>query len=100
MVKLPLETIEHLKPASIVGFFMQTIVTNPIAKFADLLASGTKIGQAQIDKVMNAAYGSSANGNWNWAQAFDSIEAAMSSYLLARPLLSLGEPQNSDKIVS
>jgi hypothetical protein len=71
---------------------MQTITRiSPVREFTERLKAGERLGQTQIAEVMNHLYGSSANGAWNWKSATDAIEAAMVSYLLQQPKLSLFE---------
>jgi hypothetical protein len=74
--------------------------TSALDEFKLLLQGGTKIGQSQILQVMDECYGSSSNGNWLWKQAYDTIEAAVSAYLLEHPKLSLPELCNlQDSVV-
>jgi P-loop containing NTP hydrolase pore-1/C-terminal domain on Strawberry notch homologue len=71
---------------------MQTITRiSQVREFTERLKAGKRLGQTQIAEVMNHLYGSSANGSWSWKSATDAIEAAMVSYLLQQPKLSLFE---------
>ncbi len=71
---------------------MQTITRiSPVREFTQKLKAGERLGQTQIAEVMNHLYGSSANAAWNWHSATDAVEAAMVSYLLQQPKLSLSE---------
>jgi hypothetical protein len=74
------------------GFFMQTITRiSPVQEFTARLQAGDRLEQAQILEIMNDYCGSSANGQWSWKLATDAIEAAMVSYLLAQPNLTLSQ---------
>jgi P-loop containing NTP hydrolase pore-1/C-terminal domain on Strawberry notch homologue len=74
------------------GFFMQTITRiSPVREFTARLQAGERLEQAQILEIMNDYCGSSANGQWSWKVATDAIEAAMVSYLLAQPTLTLSQ---------